>query len=153
MPKDNTILIELYKADNCGFCIQFIPTWDELQQISIRKDPNGDEIHFIYDTISIADYSKPTPSMIQKGITGFPSIYITANGKKIKYRGERKISNIIDAALEFYKDGTIVIDPKQLKGGSVNNTSDISTNQIIDYFKNKYYKYKTKYKNSKHYEF
>lgn len=77
--------IELYYANWCSHCIKFKPTWDKLK---VELDKHN---------ISYNEYEDSTINSQEKGITGYPTIKITVDGKETEYSGPRNASNILDA--------------------------------------------------------
>lgn len=75
--------IILYKAEWCGHCQRFKPTWKELKQK--------------YNNISFKEYDANLhqDKMTQENITGYPTIhFINKSGEKIEYNGQRDVDSI-----------------------------------------------------------
>lgn len=78
---NNTRRITLYYAEWCGYCKQFMPTWDRL-----AADLASSNIIFR----KIEGDKNPSPD-----VDGFPTIImLTANGTKVKYQGDRSYENV-----------------------------------------------------------
>jgi thiol-disulfide isomerase/thioredoxin len=73
----------LFKADWCGHCKHFKPTWEKLQK------EMKDQVEFItYD----ADTHKK--EIQQYAIQGFPTLVLKTDNKAIEYNGERDIESL-----------------------------------------------------------
>ena len=77
----------LFKADWCGHCRSFKPTWKKLQE------DMGDKINFV-----TFDADKNKDKMSEYKIDGFPTlIFKTNDNKAVEYVGTRDL----DALKEF----------------------------------------------------
>jgi len=79
--------VELYffKADWCGHCKNFMPTWDSLIEDKTLKN----KIEF-----KKLDSEINKKEMIEWNISGYPTIILKKNNKAIEYNGSRKIEDI-----------------------------------------------------------
>jgi len=82
---NNKNSIYLFKADWCGHCKQFKPTWNKL------KDEMSNKINFItYDSVKNAKEIK------EYNISGFPTLIIKTGNKAIEYVGPKNEQSIKD---------------------------------------------------------
>lgn len=82
---DNKNIFYLFKADWCGHCISFKPTWNIL-----KKDPNfKDKVTFI-----TFDSEKHSDEFKKYNIKGFPTLLFKSNNEIIEYTDNRDIKNI-----------------------------------------------------------
>jgi thiol-disulfide isomerase/thioredoxin len=79
----NKIDIILFKADWCGHCINFKPTWEKLQQKFNNK------FHFI-----TYDADKNTEELKKYNVSSFPTIIIQDGEHKKEYDGERDMKSL-----------------------------------------------------------
>lgn len=77
--------VMLFKAEWCGHCKQFKPTWDKLQSVFNKK------FNFItYDS------DKDTDMLKKYNIDGFPTIIIKNGSDLMPYEGGRDIETLTD---------------------------------------------------------
>ena len=78
-------LLELFRAEWCGYCKRFEADWEELTKI---------------DNVDCKMYEHTDPKdkthFENNNITGYPTIYITVNGQKEKYTGKRSVNDIMN---------------------------------------------------------
>ena len=81
---DNKANLILFKAEWCGHCQNFKPTWESLQK-------NISNVNFItYDADS-------NESEMQKyNVEGFPTLMLEKDQKLIEFNKERNIDNILE---------------------------------------------------------
>ncbi len=79
--------IILFKADWCGHCKAFKPTWDEIKKKYSSK----------YNIVTF-DANKNEDKIGDYGITGYPTIKIQNKDTIVEYNGERTINDIIEFA-------------------------------------------------------
>ena len=77
--------IMLFKADWCGHCQDFLPTWEK-----ISKDPN---MKISFKTF---DSDKNKDDIENYKIKGFPTLLLKADNKVIEYNGSRDEKSIKD---------------------------------------------------------
>jgi glutaredoxin len=75
MFSDGTV-VSLYSMQGCPHCVAFKPEWDKFT----ANLPNG---------VSAQQIDANDPKTQEAGVTGFPTIIITKNGKNTTYNGER----------------------------------------------------------------
>jgi len=73
----------LFKAEWCGHCSRFKPTWEELK----NKITNVDFVTY--------DADSNQSELSTYNVEGFPTIILDNNNKKIEYNGDRSSNNII----------------------------------------------------------
>jgi len=79
--------IVLYYSNSCGYCIDFMPIWDEFNKIKLNK------LNKIKINNDIAHTIKINP-----GYQGVPTIHFYKNGKLNKkgiFNSERTLNNLI----------------------------------------------------------
>lgn len=116
MPAPSNIVVELFYANWCPHCHDFMKTWDEL------KKNYGNTYKFI-------DYEEAAIPARAGVISGYPTIKITVNGIKKTYTGARTP----DAIIAF------IDNPKNFQNQQGGAT--ISDEE----YRLKYLKYKAKY--------
>ena len=90
----NSNLVKVYNFNTswCGYSVRFQPEWDKFQkEVTSRNDLLNINA---YDIKCDIDDNKQM--CIDYEITGFPSIIIEINGKKINYNGERTSDALIE---------------------------------------------------------
>lgn len=110
--------IILYHAVWCHFCKEFMATWNDLKEK-------------LKDIAKFKDYEESEMEQLDPppvGIEGFPTIVKKVGKKEYIYEGDRTY----DALKQWIEKGTAQ------SGGGVKSE---------EYYKMKYYKYKTKYLN------
>jgi thiol-disulfide isomerase/thioredoxin len=121
--------ITLYHADWCGHCQNFKPTWKKIKDWA--KD-NSVRTYEYEDT-------KNNQEVKNAGITGFPTIIINKNGKKM------------EVETTSFDEITRMLTSGSQNGGAnpyLNSNNNLMSNQID--FKQKYLKYKKKYQERKY---
>lgn len=88
--------IELYYADWCLHCINFMPVWNELK---------GDLKKMEIDVKEYSDENRQ--KLAENGVHGFPTIRISEGDKLFTYRGGRTLDEIIDT-LDSLKNGNVL---------------------------------------------
>ena len=83
----------LFKADWCGHCKNFLPTWDK-----ISKDPSL-KINF-----KLFDSEKDKETINTHNINGFPTIMYKSNKQLIEYNGSRDEKSIRDFISSYGKN-------------------------------------------------
>jgi thiol-disulfide isomerase/thioredoxin len=73
----------LFKADWCGHCKNFLPTWEK---ISKNTDLNV--------SFKIFDSDKNQREINEYNVSGFPTIMFKVNDKLIEYNGDRDENSI-----------------------------------------------------------
>ncbi len=146
-------LIELFSAKWCGHCKNFKPNWAELKKISDIECQK-------YEQTNVNDKEHFETNKVQS----FPTIYITVNGNKEKYEGNRTVNDIMnyicnktpnqkDCAQRYptvQAGGKCGCQISQ-SGGNCNcktggNKKSKKTKNVDDAkYELKYYKYKAKY--------
>lgn len=81
------INLYLFKAEWCGHCKRFMPTWDKLQKVEQFKNK--------YNFITY-DSDKNRDKIDEWGIEGFPTIMMEHNGKAMPYDGPRDEPTMIE---------------------------------------------------------
>ena len=83
--------LSLFKADWCGHCKHFKPTWADLKSK--------------YDKIKYNEYDADVnPDIIKNfNISGFPTIMLKHNNKMIEYNGDRDINSILSFVQAYTK--------------------------------------------------
>jgi len=91
------INVELYHADWCGHCKNFMPTWKKLSS-DLNKRTN----------IKCTDYeaSRDENKMKEENIDGYPTIKIKVNDKKEEYEGKRDYETIHKHVINLQKKST-----------------------------------------------
>jgi protein disulfide-isomerase A6 len=82
---DTKNTLYLFKAEWCGYCQRFKPTWNALQNDPIISK----SVNFV--TFDSNEHKK---EMEQYGIQGFPTIMLKNKNKVIDYNGDRNIEDI-----------------------------------------------------------
>lgn len=113
--ENKDVNINLYHADWCGHCINFMPEWEKI----VKKAKK--------DGINAQGFKDTDPETKEEDITGYPTIKITIGDEKYDYSGSRTLEDIF----KFIDD----------KRGSVQDGGGKSD----EYYKLKYLKYKAKY--------
>ncbi len=72
--------VMLFKADWCGHCKRFLPTWTSISQ---KYQNKYDFMIYDVDNEAHAEYFK------QYDINGYPTIKFEYNGNVVEYKGER----------------------------------------------------------------
>jgi thiol-disulfide isomerase/thioredoxin len=80
----------LFKADWCGHCKHFLPTWEK---ISKNTDLNV--------SFKIFDSDKNRKEIDEYNISGFPTIMYKVNNKLIEYNGDRDENSIKEFILSY----------------------------------------------------
>lgn len=86
----------LVKADYCGYCTQFLPTY---QKIAKRIGANGFKL-MILDSQQMTDFASKSME-----IQGYPTLkFIEGSGhiNGAKYTGDRSEKDILDHICKFY---------------------------------------------------
>lgn len=80
----------LFKAEWCGYCKKFSPTWERV------KDEYKNKYNFVtYDS------DKNKNEIKEWGVNGFPSIYFKKGDKVIEYTGSREYDNFVQMLLDL----------------------------------------------------
>lgn len=82
----------LFKADWCGHCKTFLPTWEKIS--------NSSNLNVNFKTF---DSEKNKKEMEQYSIQGFPTIMYKVGNKLIEYNGSRD-ENSIKEFISSYKN-------------------------------------------------
>ncbi len=80
---DNKITIMLFKADWCGHCKNFKPTWDKVSEIYNKK----------YNFI-VYDADKQREKFEEYKVEAFPTILVKNGAQTIQYDGDRSFDDI-----------------------------------------------------------
>jgi protein disulfide-isomerase-like protein len=80
---ENKPKLVLFKAEWCGHCRNFKPTWEAMKNSLTNID------------FKTYDADNDESVMSKYGIQGFPTIVLEKNDKVIEYNGERSVDNII----------------------------------------------------------
>ena len=81
---ENKVNLILFKAEWCGHCQNFKPTWESLQK-------NLNNVNFVtYDADSNEN------EMQKYNVEGFPTIMLEKDQKLIEFNKERNIGNILE---------------------------------------------------------
>jgi thioredoxin-like negative regulator of GroEL len=83
----------LFKADWCGHCKNFLPTWEKISNDSELK------VNF-----KIFDSDKNKKEIDEYNIQGFPTIMYKLGDKLIEYNGGRDENSIKEFILSYDKD-------------------------------------------------
>jgi thiol-disulfide isomerase/thioredoxin len=75
--------IILFKADWCGHCKRFVPTWEAMQKKYKNK----------YNFITIDSNDKE--QLKNWNVRGFPTIYVKNKNTAVEYEGSREEDDII----------------------------------------------------------
>ena len=88
---EHTPELSLFKADWCGHCKNFKPTWANLKSK--------------YNNIKYNEYDadKDTDIIKNFNIKGFPTIMLKHNNKMIEYEGDRDINSILSFVQAYTK--------------------------------------------------
>lgn len=99
MRNDNKVFIELFKADWCGHCTNFLPTWNKMKEHSTTKKEYSNFVFNMYDDKT---HTKRIKGKEQRGlkIKGYPSLYVCYKDKAVEYNGHMSQEKI----LEFTKN-------------------------------------------------
>ena len=91
---DKQAELMLFYATWCPACTAFKPQWESLKEQMHGKQING--THIIFTEIDCSDNknSEIEKKMQQFNITGFPSIILLHNGRKIAFDGSRSKENV-----------------------------------------------------------
>lgn len=81
--------VMLFKAEWCGHCKNFKPTWNKLEELYGKK----------YNFITY-DADKNEKEIAQWEIRGFPTLMIKNGKEAVEYRGSRDIDSLIN----FFKE-------------------------------------------------
>lgn len=88
----NKVDLYLFKANWCGHCINFMPTWDKINK------EFGEKINIkTYD----ADSKKDKSMFDEYQIQGFPTLILNNNNNKIEYNGSRDFDSIKDFIQQY----------------------------------------------------
>jgi len=82
--------VMLFKAEWCGHCQAFKPTWNKL------KDMHNKKYNFV-----TYDADKNEKEVAQWQVRGFPTIIIKKGKEATEYRGERDIDSLTKFLGEF----------------------------------------------------
>jgi thiol-disulfide isomerase/thioredoxin len=80
----------LFKAEWCGWCKKFQPTWEKLEKFYSSK--------YNFTTY---DADKNTKEVEKYEVDGFPSIKFEYKGKVVPYEGDRSESHLIQVLESF----------------------------------------------------
>ncbi len=80
----------LFKADWCGHCKNFLPTWEKISKNT------GLNVSF-----KIFDSDKNKKEIDEYNISGFPTIMYKVNDKLIEYNGDRDENSIKEFILSY----------------------------------------------------
>jgi thiol-disulfide isomerase/thioredoxin len=80
---NSKIELILFKADWCGHCKRFVPTWEKMQKKYKNK----------YNFITIDSNEKE--QLKNWNVKGFPTIYVKNNNTAVEYGGLREEEDII----------------------------------------------------------
>ena len=142
-----TTKVDIYYADWCPHCAVFknAATWDVLQKTLMKK---GIEVNKYED-------GQNHDEIVAQGITGFPTIYVTKDGKRAEYIGPKTGEDIIkwiDQGMPQKGGGPgarHIYGWSPIAGTSWNGLYNVGGPQYIPpnemYYKKKYKKYKAKY--------
>lgn len=83
MTSDNKITVMLFKADWCGHCVKFKPTWDKLSEIYNKK------FNFI-----TYDADKQRDKFIEYKVDAFPTVLVKNGSQTIPYDGDRSFDEM-----------------------------------------------------------
>jgi hypothetical protein len=148
-------LIELFRAEWCGYCKRFEPDWKKLTEM---------------DDIECEKYEHTDPKdkehFAKNDVQGYPTIYITVNDKKEIYMGKRSVNHIMNYICKKMPNASGCDkkypldkeDPQEGGCGHMQNGGDCGcgqgggkkkskkTKNVDDAkYELKYYKYKAKY--------
>ena len=92
------VVLTYYYLPSCGYCQQFKPVWSAFMReiannksIMVREGKSAEEKEW-----KAIDGSKPenAAEVREKGITGFPTVIKTENGKDVTFEGDRTVENL-----------------------------------------------------------
>ena len=143
-----SVKIELFHANWCGHCVNFMPTWKEIEHVLSQ---HAKEIESKYGkVIKFAKYESEADSekIREQNIQGFPTIKI--NG--VDHNAGRDVVSIVEALIPGIKNDDIKKwfggneqsdskNPNQNGGGRSNQQTSIHYYRYMKY-KNKYNKLK-----------
>ena len=89
---DQPLKCILFKAEWCGHCKEFKPTWKALETM---YEKNG-KIKFV-----TYDFDKNKKKMEEYGIEGFPSIMFENNKGKSFYKGSRDVNDLMNIIEQY----------------------------------------------------
>src|SRR5579872_6351470 len=124
------IKITLFHADYCGYCTDFMPTWE-----SMKSDNSACEnIDFEdYEAGAIAGLQENDRSINGRDVRtfGYPTIKIKVNDKEYMYQGKRTVDNIYESIVgELQKlkevDSPVTVTKSVGKNDSMINLSSTS---------------------------
>jgi thiol-disulfide isomerase/thioredoxin len=87
---DNKISVILFKADWCGHCKHFKPTWDKVSEVYNKK------FNFI-----TYDADKETDKFKEYKVDAFPTVIVKNGSNIIPYDGDRTIGDLNDFLSNF----------------------------------------------------
>ena len=128
------IKVELFHADWCGHCKNFLPEWKRFAE-KMKTDEHVEVAAYESNSKNFNSIAKINGEVIK----GYPTIKITANGNEIEYSGGRTVNALTNAVNKF-KDtqhgGANKTDPtlfirKPMMGGSVNNTAQVTVQNTV----------------------
>lgn len=86
----NNKKITLFYANWCPYSQEFLPIWQKLIEIL-------DDLQIKYETIDCTNRNSRDDIKIEGHIVfGYPTMYITNNGKTIEYKGKRTVKCILE---------------------------------------------------------
>lgn len=86
--ESTTVQVTFYFLPGCGWCEKFEPEWEKFEKLAKEKGILTRKVNA----------KEETDEVQQKGITGFPTVIITKNGKETDYQGDRTAEDLLKAA-------------------------------------------------------
>lgn len=105
-PKEK-IYIELFKANWCGHCKDFLPTFMKMKESS-AKNPNYS--NFVFNVYDESKHENKINHKVGRGlqIGGYPTLMVCkGDNTTIEYDGHRSPDNILKFAKNFEKNGLV----------------------------------------------
>lgn len=117
------IKLELFHADWCGHCKNFMPEWKKF-----ANDIKGDK------SVHVVDYESSSPNFAKvakingKPVEGFPTVKVTVDGTEHVYNNGRTAEALHETVSELKRtSGQSGGARKPMTGGSVRNDVPVQT--------------------------
>ena len=87
---DNKTTVILFKADWCGHCNHFKPTWEKVSELYNKK------FNFV-----VYDADKQTDKFKEYKVDAFPTVLVKNGSNVVPYDGDRSIGDLNDFLNNF----------------------------------------------------